>query len=522
MKSSNAQTHNTGRHPAAGSSDEALLLLDPQGVITAWSGSAAQLGAEELAGRPYTDLFETRAGRPSAWLDAAATAGKYSGSGRCRRPAGSSFRAWVTLTALQQTGGAAGGYSLSIREENNSDEPGAASERLSRELEQQLQRSRSEIEDYKQALDASSIVAITDQRGIIRFVNENFCAISGYSREELIGQDHRLINSGFHSRDFIRGLWRSIAQGKVWRGELKNRAKDGSYYWVDTTIVPFLDEKRKPYQYVSIRYDITQRKNTEKEFQEVNEQLEQLVRERTLELTASLEREKALNNMKSQFVSMASHEFRTPLSTILSSIGLLELYQGPDQEAKRAKHLEKIKSAVFDLTGILDDFLSLDRLENSRVSIHASRFDLSEFLRDLLEEMSFLAQKKNQYMHLIYEGDEWVWQDRKILRNILLNLLSNALKYSPPETSVWLRATVRNDSMTLSVKDEGIGIPEAAKPLLFGMFYRAENAAHIQGTGLGLNIVRRYVRLLRGHIDFVSSEREGTEFRVRLPLSKET
>lgn len=405
--------------------------------------------------------------------------------------------------------------------EEKSEELIHAHERLNHELEKKLHLSQVEISDYKHALDVSCIVAITDQKGIIHHVNENFCSISKYTREELIGQDHRIINSAYHPKDFIRNLWVTIARGKVWRGELKNRAKDGSFYWVDTTIVPFLDEHGKPYQYLAIRSDITQRKLAEEQLLQSNEELENKVVERTLELTQALERERELNEMKSRFVSMASHEFRTPLSAILSSISLVDHYITLDQREKRQKHVDRIKASVKNLTSLLDDFLSLEKLEQGKVETHTSDFDLAELLEDVVEEMDGMLRKKNQTVKLEFEGEKMIHQDKKILRNIFLNLLSNAVKYSAEWKEILVTAIVENNKASISVRDQGIGIPAEAQKHLFGKFFRAENATNIQGTGLGLNIVKRYVELLDGDISFISKENLGSTFTVDFPAYKE-
>ncbi len=412
-------------------------------------------------------------------------------------------------------------YDLQKLVEEKSEELIHAHERLNTELEKKLHLSQVEISDYKHALDVSCIVAITDQKGIIHHVNENFCSISKYSREELIGQDHRIINSAYHPKEFIRNLWVTIARGQVWRGELKNKAKDGTYYWVDTTIVPFLDENGKPYQYLAIRSDITQRKLAEEQLVQSNEELENKVVERTLELTHALEREKELNEMKSRFVSMASHEFRTPLSAILSSISLVEHYLTLEQAEKRQKHVDRIKASVKNLTSLLDDFLSLEKLEQGKVETHTSDFDLAELLEDVVEEMDGMLKKKYQTVKIDFQGEKMVHQDKKILRNIFLNLVSNAVKYSGEWKEILVTAIVKNKQVSISVRDQGIGIPEEAQKHLFGKFFRAGNATNIQGTGLGLNIVKRYVELLDGNISFSSKENQGSTFTVDFPAYKE-
>lgn len=503
--------------------DYAIVLLDPEGLIVSWNKGADQIfgyAKEEVFGQPVSLLYtkeDRESAVPALQLSQAASNGLFTDKGWRVRKEGSQFWAGFELSPLRNPDESLKGFGLVARDLTQQKVLEKELEWHNQKLQQQLLETQTEVYDYKHALDESAIVAITNQKGIITHVNENFCRISKYHKEELLGQDHRIINSAHHPKEFIRHLWVTIAQGKIWRGELKNRAKDGSYYWVDTTIVPFLDNKGKPYQYLAIRSDITQRKLAEEQLHKINEELEHKVRERTLELTLTLEREKELNEMKSRFVSMASHEFRTPLSAILSSVSLIEHYADPQLAEKRLKHIDRIKGSVRNLTSILDDFLSLEKLEQGRVEIHGSDFNLKEFIDDVVEEIEGMAKKKNQQVYVDCTGDIQLHQDKKILRNVLLNLLSNAVKYSPDNKEIRVKASVEQGMVQLAVSDKGIGIPEAAQKSLFTKFYRANNAVAIQGTGLGLHIVKRYVELLQGTIGFESRENEGTTFLVTFP-----
>jgi signal transduction histidine kinase len=238
-----------------------------------------------------------------------------------------------------------------------------------------------------------------------------------------------------------------------------------------------------------------------------------------LELTNALEREKELSEMKSRFVSMASHEFRTPLSAILSSVSLVDHYKAEEHDEKRIKHIERIKSSVRNLTEILDGFLSIDKLEQGRVEVKCDHFQLDEFVEDVIEEMEGTLKKKNQSIEYVFKGVMEIQQDKKILRNVLLNLLSNASKYSPEEKSIYVLIDAGENMVSASIRDEGIGIPMEAQKDLFGKFFRANNAVNIQGTGLGLNIVQKYVELLEGTIEFTSKENEGSTFTITFPRS---
>jgi len=502
------------------------MILDLDGYILEWSrGPHAVKGytADEIIGKHFSVLYtddDVKSGVPEKNLQMARESGQFETNAWRVRKDGALYWANIVFTTLKNEKGEAVGYGKVIHDLSTQQKTEEQIKELNKELETRLHQTQTEISDYKHALDESAIVAITDQKGIIKHVNNNFCKISKYSKGELIGQDHRIINSGYHSKEFIRNLWVTIANGRIWRGELRNRAKDGTIYWVDTTIVPFLNEQGKPYQYLAIRSDITQRKLAEEQLLRINEDLENKVRERTLELTYALEKEKELNEMKSRFVSIASHEFRTPLSAILSSTSLVEHYTKPEQEEKRKKHVDRIKSSVRNLTSILDDFLSLEKLEQGKVEAHSIEFNLKEFIEDAIEEMEGMSKRKQQKINFHFTGEEEIHQDKKILRNVLLNLLSNAVKYSPEGKEIHVAAGVNDGKVILSVRDEGIGIPAEAQKNLFDKFFRAKNATNIQGTGLGLNIVKRYVELLDGTIGFTSKENVGTTFTVNFPRTK--
>ncbi|MBK8562020.1 MAG: PAS domain-containing sensor histidine kinase [Saprospiraceae bacterium] len=249
---------------------------------------------------------------------------------------------------------------------------------------------------------------------------------------------------------------------------------------------------------------------------------EDALRKKEVELLKALEKEKHLNELKSRFVSMASHEFRTPLSTVLSSADLAESYTGGEEhQEKRSKHLKRIKSAVSTLTAILNDFLSLSKLEENKVQAQAVYFRLTEFCAETEEEVHGLLK---QGQHIILEHDhcdEEVFLDKKILKNIIYNLMSNASKYSDAGMSIHCRIKVQDNLLYLEVEDHGIGIPEEDQPHLFERFFRAHNVENIQGTGLGLNIVKRYLTLMNGSISFESKHGKGTVFKVSIPLSHE-
>ena len=255
--------------------------------------------------------------------------------------------------------------------------------------------------------------------------------------------------------------------------------------------------------------------------EKANKDLERqiLVRERAEEeARKAFEKERELNELKSKFVSIASHEFRTPLSAILSSTSLIKQYKERGELNKVDKHIDRVKSSVNHLTSILNDFLSLGKLEEGRIEVTIENVSLSSFFNELKEEVKPALKAGQQLIIDLKETEKSFHTDPKVLRNILFNLISNASKYSDLEKRIHLEIRCTEDHVTIEVQDEGIGIPPADVKHIFDRFFRASNASHIQGTGLGLNIVRRYIDLLGGNITFKSEEGKGSTFTITLPL----
>jgi signal transduction histidine kinase len=234
------------------------------------------------------------------------------------------------------------------------------------------------------------------------------------------------------------------------------------------------------------------------------------------ELYNALEKERDLNELKSRFVSMASHEFRTPLTTIMSSLALVTKFGQMNDKENQEKYIAKIKTSINNLTNILDDFLSVSRLEEGKVRNAPEDIDLREFIGCIVAEMRTFATEGQQ---LIYEhtGGTFAVVDQKLLKAIMLNLISNAVKFSPERKPITISSSINKSTVKIAVKDQGIGISKADQKHLFERFFRGKNATYIQGTGLGLNIINQYVELMQGTVEFESEENKGTVFTLTIP-----
>jgi len=368
-----------------------------------------------------------------------------------------------------------------------------------------------ELHELKAALDEHSIVAITDPQGKITYVNDKFCSISGYARAELLGQDHRLINSGHHPKEFIRNLWTTIAQGNVWHGEIKNRTKDGTGYWVETTIVPFLDDTGKPRQYVAIRTDITQRKQAESEILKLNAELEMRVARRTAELEAA-------NKELEAFSYSVSHDLRAPLRAINGFAGIVLEDFGSLLPPEGRDYLERVRNGGKSMGQLIDDLLTFARLSRQSLALH--RINTSRLVQDAWLELK--PAVNGRLIETRFGELPPCDGDPVLLKQVWVNLLSNAAKYTRGRTPavVEVGCDQIDGDQAYFVRDNGVGFDMQYANKLFGVFQRLHRAEDFEGTGVGLAIVQRVIHRHGGRVWATAELDRGATFYFTLNRQK--
>jgi PAS domain S-box-containing protein len=382
-------------------------------------------------------------------------------------------------------------------------------------------------------------IILTDDKGLILRTNLSLEVLFGYNTGGLIGSNiESLIPPRFApENDIIKGISPASTHAALGSLELTGFKKDGTEIAVEISLSPFetpegvfviafvLDNTfRKNYEY-SILQQKQALSTLSLELKNANTDLESNVKARTLELEQTkielldaLSKETALDNLKKRFINVTSHEFRTPLTTVLSSGSLIEQYAERQDFNKIKKHTARIKEAVNELSNILNEFLSLEQLEDGLVTVKTEVVDVASCIAELTQSMQYLL-KKGQVFELVHEGQSTVHLDRKLVQSILRHLISNAIKYAPENSTITIKSIASDKDIFLDVQDKGIGIPLDEQQHLFDRFFRASNVVNsTQGTGLGLYIVQKYVELLNGKVGFESMEGMGSSFWVDLPL----
>lgn len=378
-------------------------------------------------------------------------------------------------------------------------------------------------------------IIVVDEKGTINLINRFAITQFGYDTAEelknkkfdlLIPQRFRARHEHHHAGYMQSPKSRPMGLGL----DLFGVKKSGEEFPLEISLGNYHVEGNR--FVIAFVNDITARKNAEKAIVQLNEELEKKVEERTeslkhtverlneqieenqqkdKELREALDKEKELGELKSRFVSVASHEFRTPLSTVLSSTYLLQKYVNTEDQPKRDKHIQRIISSVNLLTDILNDFLNVGRIEEGKIQVRFSNTDVPKLITDTINELTTI-RKASQQVAFTHEGTAYFELDPSMFKHIIINLLSNAIKFSPENSEIKIHSAIHAQKLILSIKDSGIGIPDADKEHLFERFFRANNAINIQGTGLGLHIVARYAELMNGVIICNSEEGKGTEF----------
>ena len=386
---------------------------------------------------------------------------------------------------------------------------------------------RTKVEGHLRLLEsvitnANDAVLVTEAQQIddpgprIVYVNEAFTTMSGYTVEEVLGKTPRLLQGPKTDQKELARIREALIKHENIEVEIINYKKSGEEFWANFTIVPVTDKDGVLTHFVAIQRDVTARRRHE---EMTRENLERQVKERTRELNEALSKEKELVELKSKFVAIASHEFRTPLATINFATNYMKDYLHKLQPADLTKKLESIEKQVRHMTFLLDDVLTLGKSESGKTKVVARKIDIHDFFQKIVEEVLYSTKSSHKVTFTFDSAIREMEIDEKLLRNVFINLLSNAIKFSPEASEVCLAVRTVNNQLQISVKDNGVGIPSNEFDKIFDPFHRGSNAGAIQGTGLGLSIVKKAVELLEGDLDFKSEIGKGSEFTVGFKIS---
>lgn len=405
-------------------------------------------------------------------------------------------------------------------------------------------KAKEEIKKLLTAIEQSEIsIIITDKFGNIQYVNPNCTKTTGYTKEELLNQNLRIPKSGYNPPSEFKKVWTRLTAGKTWEGRLLNRKKNGEPYWEYVIITPIKNDQNEITHCIAVKEDITEDIEKEKKLKEYSEHLEELVQERTEELDIlnnelikqlkkerkleeelkiALNKEKELNELRTNFIASVSHEFRTPLAALSSSVQMILRYHKKWSEEKLQEHFTKIENITDQLTKLIDQILTISRAEREILKFNPENVKLKEFLGDIIFKLN--PQLKNQQA-IAFKNSckrEEFLLDPNLLDHVVVNLLRNAIKFSPEHSTIQVIAQESDEMLNIKVIDKGIGIPKEEIRFIFEPFYRTSNSQNIHGTGLGLNIVKRCVEIMQGEIKVESEINIGTTFTVTLPIREKS
>ncbi|MDP4174829.1 MAG: ATP-binding protein [Bacteroidota bacterium] len=364
------------------------------------------------------------------------------------------------------------------------------------ELKNSLSDTAFELTSIKYALDEAAIVAITDIKGTITYVNKKFCEISKYSSDELIGQNHRIINSGYHPKEFFQQMYRTIGKGNVWRGQIRNKAKDGTLYWVDTTIVPLKDRAGKPTKYLAIRFDISEQKKTEEILNQTLTKLENS------------------NKELEQFAYIASHDLREPLRMVTSYAQLIARRYREKLDDEAEVFIKYLVDGTNRMQMLIDGLLLYSRTTSKKNTLKQT--DLNVVLQEVLDDLKISIEEKHAE---IKQGTlPNILADPIQIRQLFQNLISNAIKYNKSQTPIVEISS--QESLTdwcFSVKDNGIGIEQDQFDRIFKIFQRLHRQEEFPGTGIGLAVCKKIIERHEGRIWIESYPGKGSVFYFTIP-----